>query len=529
MMAKISKAYDDRAGEGVWKKTMITIMIVLLCIFVAIRISPYSSNTVSSYGTYPVKDQYIRAVTWNIAAVNNNPFEYWITNDDPRYNVMMKSVSDFIESPGDKDVSIDAVFSPEMYDELEGLMRGAGWTGLEETRKIWEEDYRKRKIISGFIKDDLIGKKRLASMPDRVTNTINTPSGDVITRPAVINCYTGDLGSLATWWGQWKDFFFTKTIPVSRNGQVQNVQVYKNLNAIKKAKYPSLTSEEEAISIPLQTVCMAIFDSILVHMMNQIAPVVWQEQRKSICTKLNLQKNDRTVEILEKTYGDSDLIFLQEVAGRFPQFIQSKPISEIFDIKQAASMDPDRDQNSFILLRKGKYEFVKEITEEVIAFYGEMSHSAESELPAKLPVVNGDLIAILVVDITDNTKYVLASFHGDTNGLATKPVVTAVRDYTAFKQPDSHMLFGLDANTYANPESDQQGVTDFAKFYTENKLDSCYGPNPNPLNFTTFHARTHLQTQLNKVSTVLSLMQAYYIHSLCVFVINYANCVGGST
>ena len=27
----------------------------------------------------------VSAVTWNMAAINNNPFEYWITNDDPNY------------------------------------------------------------------------------------------------------------------------------------------------------------------------------------------------------------------------------------------------------------------------------------------------------------------------------------------------------------------------------------------------------------------------------------------------------------
>jgi hypothetical protein len=56
----------------------------------------------------------------------------------------------------------------------------------------------------------------------------------------------------------------------------------------------------------------------------------------------------------------------------------------------------------------------------------------------------------------------------------------------------------MDANTYSRPEADQQGVEDFAAFYTGNKLNSCYGPSPDPLNFTTFHARTHLQPQLNK-------------------------------
>ncbi len=84
--------------------------------------------------------------------------------------------------------------------------------------------------------------------------------------------------------------------------------------------------------------------------------------------------------------------------------------------------------------------------------------------------------------------------------MATKPVVAAVYAYATSQQPASKLLFGMDANTYAKPEPDQQGVTDFAQFYTSKKLNSCYGPNPNPLNFTTFHARTHLQPQLNKVN-----------------------------
>lgn len=57
----------------------------------------------------------------------------------------------------------------------------------------------------------------------------------------------------------------------------------------------------------------------------------------------------------------------------------------------------------------------------------------------------------------------------------------------------------MDANTYANPESDQQGVVDFARYYVSLHMNSCYGPTPDPNNFTTFHARTYLQPQLNKV------------------------------
>jgi hypothetical protein len=45
-------------------------------------------------------------MTWNIAAINNNPFEYWITNKDPNYNKIMDDVSVFIDNPGDSDVPV---------------------------------------------------------------------------------------------------------------------------------------------------------------------------------------------------------------------------------------------------------------------------------------------------------------------------------------------------------------------------------------------------------------------------------------
>ena len=40
----------------------------------------------------------LTALSWNMAAINNNPFEYWITHDDdPRYDRMMRAVRLFIE------------------------------------------------------------------------------------------------------------------------------------------------------------------------------------------------------------------------------------------------------------------------------------------------------------------------------------------------------------------------------------------------------------------------------------------------
>jgi hypothetical protein len=349
-------------------------------------------------------------VTWNVAAINNNPFEYWITNEDPSYNQLMKNVSSFIEQPGSYDIAVEQVFTDKMFEELAAKMTKAGWTGVAETRQYWQSDYKSRKIISGFIKDSKLGKKRLASMPDRVTNTIKTESGDSVMRPTVINCFAGDLGTTEKWWVRWLDFYFEQPISVSRGGKATTTKVYEMIADIKKAKYPDITTEEEAVSKPLQTMAMAIFDAILVHMLNVLGPNTWQGLRADMCQKLNLKKNDRTIEILQTTYASAEIQFLQEVAGNFMKFTAGHPIAQLFDIHQSASMDPERDQNSFILLKKGRYIDAVEVTDKVLAFYQGTTNGS------KLPVVDGDLVVLGVTDALDGAKYLLASFHGDTNG-----------------------------------------------------------------------------------------------------------------
>ena len=118
------------------------------------------------------------------------------------------------------------------------------------------------------------------------------------------------------------------------------------------------------------------------------------------------------------------------------------------------------------------------------------------------PVAQGDLLAITVEQKKTGKKYLLASFHGDTNGLATIPILRAVRLYSEENFPQYKLLFGMDANTYSNPDPDQQGVVAFADYYVNSGLNSCYGKKPNPKDFTTFHARTHLQSQLNKAVSI---------------------------
>lgn len=41
-------------------------------------------------GRYRSPAPALRVATWNVAAINNNPFEYWITHDDANYNALMQ-------------------------------------------------------------------------------------------------------------------------------------------------------------------------------------------------------------------------------------------------------------------------------------------------------------------------------------------------------------------------------------------------------------------------------------------------------
>jgi hypothetical protein len=435
----------------------------------------------------------LQVATWNVAAINNNPFEYWITyKEDPEYEKLMVKIESFLENPGDKDVPVPEVFSQTMFDELDQRMTKVGWPSVKE---YWESDYRNRKIVQGFLKDGALGSKRLASMPDRITNTINTADGAQVFRPTVINMYEGDLGSQEIWWKAWQTFMFDTKLKIQgKSGAVEEKRPYEMLQPIRKAKYPAISEQEEKDSLPLQTMCGAIFDAILVHMMNTASePNVWQPLKRTMVENLNKQKVPHTLQILEKQYSDSDIITLQEVSASFIEQARKGPLGKTFHILAPADVDAVRDQNSVVCLNKKSFPRGMEL---------EITKQVSEAFPkgVDIPVSPGDIFAMTATS-AHGDKYVVASFHGDTNGLATKPVVSAV---VAAMQADDDLkgrtlVFGMDANTYerATPGK-QQDVLDFGTSYVSHGLTSCWGDVPDPSNYTTYNARTYLQPQLNK-------------------------------
>ena len=246
------------------------------------------------------------------------------------------------------------------------------------------------------------------------------------------------------------------------------------------------------MSIPLQTVAGAIFDAVLVHMMNSLLPT-WQALRSDMCDKLNKKKDERTLAILESAYKHADVLFLQETATSFVAASRGNALGAAYHVFAPLSLDPNRDQNSLVLLRKSRFPDKGRVTE--------VTDLVAAQLP-KNTVAPGDLLVLAAVDANDKA-YVFASFHGDTNGLATKPVTAALHDY--LKGPTSKLaahalVFGLDANTYKVKRDGYQQVEDYQADVVAKGMASQRGTTEtiDAADCTTFNARTYLQPQLNK-------------------------------
>ena len=273
----------------------------------------------------------VRAVSWNIAAINANPFEYWITYVDPTYNDLMYSVENFVTNPKN-DTQIMNVFTNDMFYQLKGILEKQGINGLVELEGIWRRDFSKRMAIKEFLKDASIGDKRLASMPDRVTNTIILSDGKKLLRPTPINAYPESLRSIDEWWEKWKLFMFETPVDLYSggggggcNGRSSVQYVVNLIEPICRSKYPAITTAEQDISVALQLLCLAILDAIFLHILNSVAPGTWEKIRREICEALIEGKESGVCRILRESYLDAHVIFLQEAAAILIERIRADP------------------------------------------------------------------------------------------------------------------------------------------------------------------------------------------------------------
>lgn len=439
----------------------------------------------------------LRCVTWNIAAINNNPFEYYLTLDgEDGYAALMLAVQALIDAPGDREPVVGEVFSPTMWAELQKAMLSLGWEGVAKVDERWASDLSKRKIVTKFLKDKELGAKRLASMPDRYTNTINCSDGHVVCRPSIINNYLSAIKDVGDWFRQWFEFMFRVEISIKNNkGDVESRRVCTLLQPIKRAKYPALTEEEETISLPLQLLCLAIFDAILVYIICRAAvrerrvPIDWYGIKARICKSLVVNKQENVIRVLKSRpeYFEADAIFLQEVAGTFVDLLE-RELGREFLVLVPTAADYVRDQNSVILLRRERLAEGTPI-------------ECNVHVAGDVPVADGDICAFAVPLLVGGCQrqVLLASFHGDTAGLASTSVVNAVRRCAA--DAGIPLLFGMDANTHRR--EDPSGATKYVGSFLQDLQE---GVHPvahtwegEPASWiTTCNARSYLQPQLNK-------------------------------
>ena len=444
-------------------------------------------------------------MTWNIAAPNNNPFEYWAMHSNSDYNQLMSSVQQCIDNPEPHDTQIGNIFTTSMYMELRGILDGLGVMGLDQLDSFWASDLKDRMAIREFLKDRSFGEKRLISMPDRMTGAVKTCNGTTAFRPSPITGIQNEMSNVEMWWSLWTQYMFQTKINV--RGETKS-NVFSLLEVIPRAKYPALSEAEEAVSVPLQTLCLALFDAIFIYVLSSLAPTTWQELKNSLHKSLYESKAALCVTILQEQYGDADVIFIQEASEAFAA--RAGVCLDHF-VLRPAGVDGRRSQLSLILARKSRFfrHTARDLTEEVLR-----------RLPSRCTTA-GDL-CVFEVDSHEG-PCLLASFHGDSEGACTAPVLTALHDLVGEHFLEHTLLFGLDANTAAGPgcgESDRCGDSalrkvatcsakpagaatgldggSFRSILSERGLGSCWQGQDLRGLWTTFNARTYLQPQLHK-------------------------------
>jgi hypothetical protein len=301
----------------------------------------------------------ISTATWNVAGINNNPFEYWVTYPDPVYNQFMQAVEQLV-GDADEDLTVNSIFTESMFLELLDEMRLQDIPNLDNVQELWTSDFSRRQAIQGFLKDKTIGDKRLASMPDRITNTINCTDGRTLRRPTVINSYCDSrLPSIHVWWGKWRQFLFRTHVQVfsQNSAKIQEQLVCSLIRPILRNKYPAITAYEQAMSVSLQILCLAILDAIFMHIVHRVAPETWEDIRSTLSNALIFGKDDRVCSIIADSYADTPVFFLQEAtAALVRKLVQHTELSDRYALLMPADFDGKRDQNSVILLDRRQFD-----------------------------------------------------------------------------------------------------------------------------------------------------------------------------
>jgi len=462
-------------------------------------------------------------LSWNIASVNNNPFEYW-ADFGAEYKKMLDKTGKWIDEHGKN--TVGSIFTDELYQQLKTEMVQSG--GYEEsdfqtkeaapndekTKGPWDK-LKNRTVVGQFLKapkfetDEKTGKKtccedslplagRAISLPDRLTNTIVSEGKEGKSlRPAVINGYEErDLSkTTGTEWLQlWSDYMFKEPgFGKKVGGRLKDEFSYHGIQEDEKGKY----------SRPLQLMYLAAFDWVTIQMMNDIQKEMrgpeegktafsWWDERKKAYQVQCAEKPQRTVEVLERLLqdADADVGFVQEAGKAFVQEWGKKK-SRSFSLLQPETLGK---QSSVILVHNERFK--KGVRIDI---------TVPNLKPKQEGAVKQGLLAYQVEGMeSPPKKYLLVSFHGDSDGLLTTPVVKGLSNWLN-ENKDVIPLFGMDANAhYENNDGKALGLEAFETSLEEAGLKSAF-ETASP---TTLKFRTMVQAQPSKGKTYAQVEHA---------------------
>lgn len=275
-------------------------------------------------------------------------------------------------------------------------------------------------------------------------------------------------------------------ISVRRTCSRKLVRPCELLKPLSRRKYPALTEEEEQISVPLQCLCLAIFDAVLVHMVLTLSPDGhWHSIKRAIVDSTMSHTYPNHLKILRGPLADVDVICLQATTKPFREIVHNVLRSKYHIVGDQSSGDA-----SIIMLSKDKFpDGCKEV----------LTNDVLDELEAGVPVSpDSQELIVCSAEDSDGRPFILGSFQGASNGSTTKAIVKAFSD-AAEGLADHTMVFGLDANTSLKNCTGILGVIDFLKHCGELGLRTCF-PDGSDISecCTTRKARTYIQPQLNK-------------------------------
>lgn len=470
----MSRSEDDECALKVAICVLLVVFCLLIVLLTSFRTTQEESLIYYSFSDPQgkVKAKGLTVTSWNVGKEDRylNPFQLWVGFSSDRaeskkhFHHLMERFEQLMLDPiGSRlDVRIDNIFTKSMFDELLLDLKKVDVYRGSKLRKRWEKNYRKKLIISEFLKNQQVTNKTHLGAMLTFSRTLKVISGIsnefvYVQRPTLTSCYTMSLPTFEDFWEHWRTYMFRLLINRETGPRV----VAKCIENKGKTK--------RSLEVAEMILVFAIYDSILVYLANSFFSediFIWQDLRHELCDAFLWKRSYQALTILKEEYDGSDVIFLQNAYGE----LLNPRLNKVYAVLHS---QPQHEQSSAsaILLRRSTFPFADR------EFLDITSQLWNKTLGVTVP-------SNLYVLQSNSFKQVLMSYSADGDSQATIKIVEAV---VAFVEklnanlPEKKgeekykLLIGMSANTRTIVSKPSElGFLSFVEFCRQQNLKSCW-------------------------------------------------------